>query len=98
MPARKTGRSGRSRTPAHREVLKIPYEVWVEAYGEQCGICGAGRKSRNLDRDHDHRSGESRGLLCHKCNRALPNWMDAKWLQAAVVYLARERIKLEEKA
>ena len=96
MPARKPARTGKSRTPAHREVLKVPYEAWVEAFGEQCGICGAGRKSRNLDRDHDHRTGEARGLLCHRCNRALPNWMTVEWLSAAMIYLARKRVTLEE--
>lgn len=96
MPARKTGRTGRSATPGHKQILEVPYETWVEAYGEQCGICGAERKRRRLDRDHDHATGEARGLLCVRCNRALPRWMDAGWLRLAADYLARERVDLEE--
>lgn len=97
MPAPKTERTGKSRTPDHKRILEVPYEAWVEAYGEACGICGAERKRRRLDRDHDHRTGEPRGLLCVRCNRALPRWIDAEWLQLAADYLARERVTLEEK-
>lgn len=70
----------------------MPYERWVELFGELCGICGRKPSTkRRLDRDHDHATGEPRGLLCARCNRALPSWMTAKWLRLAVIYLERER-------
>lgn len=71
----------------------MPYEDWVLAFGETCGICGAGPSAnRRLDRDHIHtgpRAGEARGLLCHRCNRALPAWMIPAWLFRAAAYLDR---------
>jgi len=83
--------------PAHMAVLTgYGYAQWVEWFGDRCNICGrpAGPK-RNLDRDHCHVSGKARGLLCHKCNRALPDWMTEEWLRKAADYLARPGITLK---
>lgn len=59
--------------------------------GDHCGICLRRRteKDRRFDRDHDHRLGTPRGLLCHKCNRALPHWITPEWLRAAAEYLEK---------
>jgi hypothetical protein len=57
---------------------------------ERCAICG--RKptaNRKLDRDHDHKTGEPRGLLCVRCNRALPDHISVEWLEEALAYLKR---------
>lgn len=80
------------RSPKHQMVLELmPYEEWVEMFGERCGICGRPPgPNRRLDRDHCHRSGLSRGLLCHRCNRALPDWMTVEWLEKAIDYLTVE--------
>lgn len=69
----------------------MPYEEYVRLNGgERCGICGnPPSENRRLDRDHDHRTGEPRGLLCHRCNRALPDWVTEEWLEAARAYLGR---------
>jgi hypothetical protein len=76
------------RKPAHTAALNDPYDEWVRRYGERCGICGAEPKTRRLDRDHDHRTGRARGLLCPLCNRMLNN-RTAAWLRAAADYLDR---------
>ena len=77
-------------------ILETPYEAWAAKYGEQCGVCKRPPgPTRRLDRDHDHRTGEPRGLLCHRCNRALPDWIDAEWLRAAAEYLERPRLTLD---
>lgn len=91
------GRCGKRRAarkrPAHMKVLEQPYEWWAERFGDRCNICGrsAGPR-RRLDRDHCHVSGDARGLLCHRCNRALPDWMTEEWLRKAADYLARPAI------
>ena len=35
------GRKPKARPPAHREIMQVSYERWVEQFGEVCGICGA---------------------------------------------------------
>ncbi len=69
--------------------------MWVQRFGERCGICGRPPgPSRRLDRDHSHRgpdAGEARGLLCFACNQALPSWITVAWLQKAIDYLNKER-------
>jgi hypothetical protein len=53
------------------------YESMLERQDGGCAICGndssAGTNSgrRNLCVDHDHDTGEIRGLLCNNCNRAI---------------------------
>lgn len=75
-----------------RSQLKHSYEEFIELNGgEQCGICGRGRpeSGRRLHRDHDHRTGEPRGLLCFPCNRQLRTWMTVEWMLNAIYYLER---------
>ena len=92
---RKCGRCGKprppKRQPSHMRALEAPYELFVELNGgEFCGICRRAPKGRKLDRDHDHSGvGRPRGLLCVRCNRALPSWVDVEWLMCAVEYLRR---------
>lgn len=77
--------------PAHMAALDLAYEGFVELNGgELCGICGRGPSARRrLDRDHDHKTGKARGLLCHNCNRALKARLDVTWLRAAAAYIER---------
>lgn len=51
------------------------YEEMLEAQGGRCAICrstetGAAHKTA-FAVDHDHRTGQVRGLLCDPCNRGL---------------------------
>lgn len=68
------------------------YEAMLAAQGGGCAICGAGPKTRRLHIDHDHMSGKVRGLLCHRCNRALPTWVTRAWLWRALLYLDDETL------
>jgi hypothetical protein len=63
------------------------YARMLEAQGGGCAICGARPKTRRLHVDHDHATGKVRGLLCHRCNRALPTWVTVEWLRKAAAYL-----------
>lgn len=48
------------------------YWKLYEAQGGVCAICGvATGKARRLAVDHDHRTGEVRGLCCGPCNLML---------------------------
>ena len=55
--------------------------------GGGCAICGAPPKTRRLHVDHDHKTGEIRGLLCYRCNKALMPWVGPWWLDQAWMYL-----------
>jgi ribosomal protein L37E len=79
------------RRPKHLAALDIDYAAFIKLNGgEHCAICGRGpTAARRLDRDHDHRTGEPRGLLCHSCNRFLPHFSTPDWLRAAADYLER---------
>lgn len=82
--------------PAHMSALELSYQEYVEINGgESCGICGKSRGSRRLDRDHDHKFGIARGLLCARCNRQLPAWVDIPWLVSAIEYLKRASTRIE---
>jgi hypothetical protein len=84
------GRRPKPRKKPHEaERDATTYESLVERYGEQCGICGAGPKTRRLHRDHDHSTGRVRGLLCFRCNAVLRGYMTADWLRSAAEYLDR---------
>lgn len=63
----------------------------VAAHGPACMICRNVPK-RGLDQDHDHRTGKTRGWLCHRCNRALPTWVNRAWLWNALLYLDDETL------
>lgn len=55
---------------------------------EVCEICGNPPKKRALHRDHDHKTGKPRGLLCFTCNRfILGKYATAAKLRAAAAYL-----------
>jgi hypothetical protein len=78
--------------------LKRKYGITIEQYeamlalqGGGCAICG--RKSRagiSLHIDHDHETGQIRGLLCFPCNNLLGDIEDdLERLREAASYLER---------
>lgn len=67
------------------------YEAMIEAQGGKCAICGKHMEKPHVD--HDHMTGEVRGLLCRRCNLALGIFgEDISILRAAVRYLAKSRL------
>jgi hypothetical protein len=90
MPPRR-----RKRKSPHKLLLdqaRPHYEEMLADQGGVCGIKACGRlpsPTRRLDIDHDHKEMYVRGLLCHRCNRALPAWMTPEWLRDAADYLER---------
>ena len=85
---------------SHREQLMHHYGMRIEDYnqllhkqGGVCAVCGSlpilekGRR-RRLAVDHDHSTGEIRGLLCGLCNRGLGQFRDSsEILEKAIRYL-----------
>lgn len=70
--------------------LELDYAAYILLNGgDFCAICGRKPSGRRLDRDHDHKTHQPRGLLCHRCNRQLPAWITAEWLRTAADYLER---------
>jgi Recombination endonuclease VII len=69
--------------------FKLTIESWTKIHTYQygkCAICGHTLIKANTD--HDHKTGEVRGLLCARCNRALGRFGDSlDLLRAAVIYL-----------
>ena len=66
------------------------YEATLEEQGGVCAICKTdtpgGRGTFHAD--HDHSTGQTRGVLCHSCNVGLGHFLDnADLLQAALDYL-----------
>jgi len=47
------------------------YDELLKRQGGKCAICRARPKSKRLAVDHDHGTGEVRGLLCSRCNHDL---------------------------
>lgn len=72
------------------DAFRDHYNALLAEQGGVCAICGTKPTvKRRLDIDHDHRAMLYRGLLCHRCNRNLPVWVDVAWLKAAILYLER---------
>ena len=83
----------------------MTFEQWVCMYekaGGSCQICGSRGFKMNPNHqmtllvDHDHSTGEVRGMLCHNCNRALGLFHDSiDDLKQAVSYLERSNDQRE---
>lgn len=85
-----------------KSYLKQKYGLTVEAFEEmlmfQNGVCAICHRAEtingfeNLSVDHDHKTGEIRGLLCHSCNVGLGKFQDDPLrLEKAIEYLRRFR-------
>jgi Recombination endonuclease VII len=89
--------------------LKKRYKIGLKEYNEllvkqenKCAICGtlkAGNRQKYFCVDHNHETGEIRGLLCSTCNRAIGLFKDdKKILEKAIIYLDfYERYDFQEK-
>ncbi|KKN36747.1 hypothetical protein LCGC14_0770530 [marine sediment metagenome] len=68
------------------------YEELLQSQNNKCAICGIlvkrGRRKKNFAVDHNHETGEVRGLLCEDCNRGIGLLReDIGILQKAIKYL-----------
>jgi DNA-binding CsgD family transcriptional regulator len=65
------------------------YNRLLAAQDGHCALCPNTPKTRRLSVDHDHKTGAVRGLLCYRCNRALPHYLPAEWFARAAEYVGR---------
>jgi hypothetical protein len=96
---REYAKSGRKRLVDRKSYLKRTYGLMLEDYerllevqGGVCAICREPRpEERTLHVDHNHDTGEIRGLLCFRCNNALGDMREsADFAQALLDYLDRD--------
>lgn len=80
-------------------ILRRTYGITLEQYNQMledqdgvCAICGKPDEveGRRMAVDHNHDTGEVRGLLCGTCNRGLGNFQDnIEMLEKAKDYLVK---------
>jgi len=93
--AREYARKQRAKNPKRfkdynlRRMYGVTIEVYTRMYNQQSGRCAiCMRALPTLCVDHDHTTGEIRGLLCRLCNKALGSFKDnEKNLQRAIWYV-----------
>ncbi len=84
----------------HFQSIKRQYGVSMGRYKKifnaqkgKCALCGKSQVActRRLHIDHNHKTGEIRGLLCHGCNTGLGSFNDdISLLKKAISYLQRK--------
>lgn len=73
------------------------YEKLLAAQGGGCAICGGKSGDKNLAVDHNHKTGEVRGLLCKRHNSAIARWIrNAEEAEATLDYFLTAAIVVEE--
>lgn len=82
---------------AHRPRVERVYDLEQGGYdellrlqGNRCAICGNQMGQKRFAVDHDHQTGEARGLLCARCNHELLGAaQDSLRIIAAAAYYLR---------
>lgn len=86
---------GRERSIKNKGYAVAAYNKLFDDQGGRCAICGihSSEAYNGLHIDHDHKTQELRGLLCHKCNTGLGLFQDSiELLDIAKIYLSRKGI------
>lgn len=81
----------------HFGVTPEVYELLLNLQNSACAICLKKPRTRLLAIDHDHKTGQIRGLLCTRCNHKLlgASNEDPAILRRAADYLERPSFQLE---
>jgi hypothetical protein len=62
---------------AGHNLTEDQYWVLFKTQNGVCAVCGEPPNTKRLAVDHDHQTGEIRGLLCMHCNTALGKMRDS---------------------
>ena len=93
-----SSRRPKPRVPKHARVLRDNTYEQLERRSQEihggelgaCAYCGKPKpEGRRHDRDHDHHTGEFRGLACFHCNREKLRHHSLETMRAGVGYLER---------
>ena len=71
------------------------YQQMLEERDHRCEICGKRPRKQALAVDHNHKTGEIRGLLCAYCNGKVLKYLrdDRRLAQGLVRYLRTYMLK-----
>jgi len=87
-----SGKARKGRLLKKFNITEEDYNQLFEKQGHGCAICGSNfskGKYSNFNVDHNHKTGEVRGLLCGNCNRGIGYFKDnIKTLEKAIHYLS----------
>lgn len=85
----------RTRTLRLYGLTQADWDALVRKQKDRCAICQTSRPGGRGERwhiDHDHVTGQVRGLLCHRCNMGVGFFLDdPEILAAAARYVAKHR-------
>lgn len=77
-------------------ITKEQYDNLLQQQGGGCAICGRTEEpdGRKLSIDHDHNTGDVRGILCNNCNNGLGSFGDdIEGMHKAINYLQNPPFK-----
>ncbi len=87
-------RANRGQGRWRRKTFGLTADQWdalMASHNGRCAICRDEIDDRTATIDHDHHTGDIRGLLCRKCNAGLGMFRDDKaLLNKALAYLVKE--------
>lgn len=81
-------------------ITKNQYDNLLQKQGGGCAICGRVEEpdGRRLSIDHDHNTGEVRGILCNNCNNGIGSFGDdIEGMHKAISYLQNPPFKIINK-
>lgn len=68
--------------------VRFEYDSLLQKQNGQCAICKVDYRKSQLNIDHNHKTLEVRGLLCHECNSGIAYFDEnTQYLIHAAIYL-----------
>lgn len=79
-------------------MTRADFDELLARQSGQCAICYGQPDKRGWHVDHDHSTGEVRGILCGPCNNGLGHFRDSPYLMRnAIDYLEGPRLRVADR-